>query len=304
MEATACTGLTGLFTFFDACVAGKHTAGLEGGTKSFVHKEESAGDTVTESACLTCHTAAVKVGCDIDFAFVTGNSKNLHDEAGVRSDGEVFVDVTTVDDDFAGTGSHTDSGDGTFTTTGGTNFISIFSHDLFLHGNFDGFLSDLGIFCAGVNFEFTELSAAQTTMRKHTPNSTFDNAGGIAFTQFLGSGFFQTAAIAGIGLIDFAFIFFAGEDSFFSVDDDNISTGIDVGSIGRFVFAAESVGNFDSETADGGFGSVKEEMFSFDFSDFCQICFHNFTFKNKVSNSPQNNLRHHKNSDMESIIYR
>ena len=160
----------------------------------------------------------------------------------------------------------------------------------------------MGMLCTCVNFEFTELSAAQTTVRKHTPNSTFDNAGGIAFTQFLGGGFFQTAAVTGIGLIDFAFIFFAGKDSFFGVDDDDESAGIDMGGVGRFVFAAESVGDFDSQATDGGFGSVKEEMLSFDFSDFSQICFHNLSLQIKFF-VHRRGLRYC-GSRTESIIYR
>ena len=98
LEALSCARLTGFLPFFFASVAGQHTAGLEDGLACFlIMFDESARDSVTDSAGLTGFSAAGDGGVDIDFSCETGHDEGLENETAESFRIEIFFKLFSVD---------------------------------------------------------------------------------------------------------------------------------------------------------------------------------------------------------------
>ncbi len=83
---------------------------------SFISCEERSCNTVTDSACLTCDTAADNVYDDVELACSVGYAERLVDDELQCFESEVIVNVTTVDSDLACTGIKSYASNGAFSS--------------------------------------------------------------------------------------------------------------------------------------------------------------------------------------------
>ena len=82
--------LTGFLTFLFTGIAGQHSAGFQIRTKGFVVFQQSAGNTVAQSTCLSGNTAADDVGNDVQTGGETRQREGLKDVSAGGFGGEIF----------------------------------------------------------------------------------------------------------------------------------------------------------------------------------------------------------------------
>ena len=102
---SATSGLeTVLLSLLHTRVAGQEAGGLQSGTVVRVCCEQGAGNTVTDSTCLTGDTAACNVRNDVELAVGAGYAEGLVDDELQGLETEVIIDGTAVDGDLAAAG--------------------------------------------------------------------------------------------------------------------------------------------------------------------------------------------------------
>ena len=109
---------TVLLSLLHTRVAGEQAGSLESSTILCVNIQESAGNTVTDCACLAGDTAAGNVCNDVKLAGSAGNAEGLVDDELQGLEAEVIIDGTAVDGDLAGAGVNTDTSDGLLSAAG------------------------------------------------------------------------------------------------------------------------------------------------------------------------------------------
>ena len=116
---SATSGLeTVLLSLLHTRVAGQEAGGLQSGTVVHIGGQQSAGNTVTDSAGLAGDTAACNVGDDVELTGSTGNAEGLVDDELQSLETEVIIDGTAVDGDLAGAGINADASDGLLSAAG------------------------------------------------------------------------------------------------------------------------------------------------------------------------------------------
>src|ERR1700722_832072 len=117
-------------------------------------------------------------------------------------------------------------------------------HVLAIHrSNVDrlGLLGLVRMFGPGVNAQITELHPAQWSPRNHPLDRLLDHPlGKTALEDRLCGAFLDAADEAGVIVIDLVVALAPGKHDMRRVDDDDVVTAIDVGRIGREVFAAQA----------------------------------------------------------------
>src|SRR6478672_3249165 len=104
-----------------------------------------------------------------------------------------------------------------------------------------GLLSLVRMLGTGVNAQVTELNPAQRTARNHALDGLLDYAlGKTTLEDRLCRAFLDAADEAGVIVINLVVALAPGEHDMRRVDDDDVVTAIDMGRIGREVFAAKA----------------------------------------------------------------
>ena len=116
LEALACFGTSRFLTFNNARVAGHEAFGTEGFLILGVDFNQCAGNGETESLGLAFVTAAVEVYTDVVFFNNVEGLEGLGDDVLENRRGEILVECTVVDSDFAVAFGNDNAGDGCFTT--------------------------------------------------------------------------------------------------------------------------------------------------------------------------------------------
>ena len=80
----------------------------------------------------------------------------------------------------------------------------------------------------------------------HSFNSQHHSFFWVLFHQFVVTDCFHAADPTRVMIVNFLNQFLTGENSFFSIDDDNVVTTVNVWSKNRFMFAAQQVSSFGS----------------------------------------------------------
>lgn len=127
---------------------------------------------------------------------------------------------------------------------------------------------------AGVDFQFGELSGAESGVGEHSFDRTLDDCRGTALSERFQGFLFETVRESGMPRINFLGFFLAGDFDFFGIDDDDEITRVNVGRELRLVFASQDVGDSGSQTAKGFAFGVYDEPFISDVAVFGEICLH------------------------------
>ena len=118
LEALAGAGLTGLFAFLHARVAGEAPGLLEDVVKRRVGEKEGAGEGVADGAGLSRRAAALGGGDDVVLLGGVREDERLDHEVAGRLAREERGEFAVVDEPFAGAWKEADAGDGGFPTAG------------------------------------------------------------------------------------------------------------------------------------------------------------------------------------------
>src|SRR6202043_132458 len=104
-----------------------------------------------------------------------------------------------------------------------------------------GLLGLVRMLGAGINAQIAELNAAKRPARNHALDGLLDHAlGETTLEDRLGGAFLDAADKAGVIVIDLILALAPGEHRMRRVDDDDMVAAIDMGRIGREVFAAKA----------------------------------------------------------------
>src|SRR6202165_3972910 len=104
-----------------------------------------------------------------------------------------------------------------------------------------GLLGLVRMLGAGVNAQIAELDTAKRPARNHALDGLLDHALGKTSLEYrLRGAFLDAADEAGVIVIDLVFALAPGEYRMRRVDDDDMVAAIDMGRIGREVFAAKA----------------------------------------------------------------
>ena len=105
--------------------------------------------------------------------------------------------------------------------------------------------------------------AADGILGQHALDSQLHSIVGALVHHDASLGFLQTADPAGYTVVGLLIQLVAGQDSFVSVDDDDIITAVNVGGEVDLVLAAQQVSHGDGGTAQGLTGSVDDVLLAF-----------------------------------------
>ena len=105
-----------LLTFFHSGVTGKESCLFKLAAKLRINIEQSAGDAVTDGACLTCEAAAINIYKNIKLAECIGELEGITNDHLEGLISEIIVDVPLIDCDNAGSGNEANSGNRLFTS--------------------------------------------------------------------------------------------------------------------------------------------------------------------------------------------
>jgi len=126
----------------------------------------------------------------------------------------------------------------------------------------------------GVDFQFGELSGAESGVGEHSLDRTLDDCRRATLSQGLQGFLLEAVRKTGMSRINFLGFFLAGDFDFFGIDDDYEITRVNVGSELRLILASQDVGDSGGETAEGFAFSVYNEPFIRNVAVFGEICLH------------------------------
>ena len=127
---------------------------------------------------------------------------------------------------------------------------------------------------AGVDFQFGELSGAESGVGEHSFDRTLYDCRRTALSERFQGFLFETVRKSGMPRINFLSFFLAGDFDFFGIDNDDEITRVNVGRELRLILASQDVGDSGSQTAKGLAFGVNDEPFISDVAVFGEICLH------------------------------
>src|SRR5437899_916040 len=96
---------------------------------------------------------------------------------------------------------------------------------------------------SGVNLQLRKLMIAQSGVRQHPANGTFENRFRTARAQSLQTFLFVTTGITGVAAVELLRLFLAGHFDLLGIDDNDEIAAVNVRSELRLVFATENIGD-------------------------------------------------------------
>lgn len=105
------------------------------------------------------------------------------------------------------------------------------------------------VFCACIDFQVAEKGRSEAVFGQHPFDCFFDEEGRFLSQVIGGGGIALTARIAGVAGVDLIGHLFPRETYFVCVDDDDVVTAVNVGSVAGFVLTAQDFGYLRSESA-------------------------------------------------------
>jgi len=127
---------------------------------------------------------------------------------------------------------------------------------------------------AGVDFQFRELSGAESGVGEHSFNCTLDDCRRTALSQRLQCFLLEAVREAGMSRIKLLCFFLACHFDLFGIDDDDEIPGVNVGSELRLGFASQDVSDSGGETAQGFAFGIYYKPFFRNVAVFGDICLH------------------------------
>ena len=106
------------------------------------------------------------------------------------------------------------------------------------------------MFVAAVNFEFAIDITSEAVVWDHAADSAFNEKGRTAVATGAESFRFVAPDIPGETHIGFLNFFFAPDADFVGIDHDNEISVVNMRGVGWFGFAAQEIGDFDSDMAE------------------------------------------------------
>src|SRR4028118_685526 len=101
----------------------------------------------------------------------------------------------------------------------------------------------MGMAVSGINFQLCEQLATERIFGQHSLNSLLNNPFWQTVLQFSKRFSFHPARTTGVTAIKLLSPFFASDNNFLGVDNDNKVTCIHVGSVGGFIFTPKNHSN-------------------------------------------------------------
>ena len=111
---------------------------------------------------------------------------------------------------------------------------------------------------AGVNFQFFQHGASKRAAWQHAFDCDFQHSARVFCLHFVEGSAFQVGDVAGVAVVNFVVAFFAGNAQFVGIDDDDVVAGVNVGGVFRFVFAAQTQGDFAGKASQGFVCSINQ----------------------------------------------
>ena len=100
------------------------------------------------------------------------------------------------------------------------------------------------MFGAGIDFEFLDHLVAQSAVREHAPDGSFQRSGGVLCQQVGKVDPAFASDVTGVVEVLLLKVLVASDSNLFSVNDNHEIAGIDVGGIDGLVLTHEEAGNF------------------------------------------------------------
>jgi hypothetical protein len=128
---------------------------------------------------------------------------------------------------------------------------------------------------ARIDAQVSELHAAERPAGNHALDGLLNHALGItAFEDRLRGALLDVTDIAGVLVVDFLFTLAPGQHRMRGVDDDDVVAAIDMGRVGREVFAAQPHGNEGGKPADHQTLGVDQDPLLRHLGGLCRKGFH------------------------------
>lgn len=201
---------------------------------------------------LTVHAATVGNGFDVELFLQACDLKWLENVALQGEGREDVFEGVVIDDDFSGSGSDPDAGNGLLATSGcGKCFAhGIISNEFELKSNGFGLLRFVRVFFTCIDFELLHLGGTQLGFGDHAFDGPLKYEFGTTLTDLRGSLDGLATDEAGVACIDFMALFASGEAGLVSIDDDDEVTGINVGREDCFILTAQENGGLHGDFSD------------------------------------------------------
>ena len=132
----------------------------------------------------------------------------------------------------------------------------------------------MSVLCAAEDSQTGQLSVSQLVLLEHALDGHGHGQFGLLFHQGLVLGLVQAAHPAGVTAVVLLLQLLAGQNSLVGVDDDDIITAVDIGSVGDFILAAQQISGGNSSLAQGLACCIQDIPFAFDGSLGSQCCGH------------------------------
>jgi len=174
LEAFARAGLAGFFTFLHPRIASKQAFAFQSASQIAIGLKECPRDGKTRRAGLAGNAAAAGINEKIVSVNHLRRLQWLKNYVLQRDAWEIIFEIAAVDVDLAAPRSHPNARNGSFSTTGGDEFLCL------SHKNELGELDRLRLLRAvrmgfsAVNFELSINRAAEPVVRNHSADRTLD----------------------------------------------------------------------------------------------------------------------------------
>lgn len=255
LEALAGTGATWLLTFLHAGVTRQQAVFTQLGAVGFVDLYKRTGNGQTNGADLTLNTATGRYDLDVVLVHGACDQKWLKSAVLKLNRRKVFLEGALVDHDASRSFGKPCMGNCCFATA--CSVIRCLTHiSLLVDVVNDGLLGRMRMFGTGIDLEFGHLGAAKAGVGHHALDGKFDEQLGTAGANLAGSFDLLSAEVAREAGVDLGILFVAGQNSLFSVDDDDVVTAINVRGENCFVLATQKVGSLNGYAAEHLIGGI------------------------------------------------
>ncbi len=253
LEARARTWLTWLFPFLHPWVTSEETERLDHLAMLWIHEGQGAGNRVADRNRLRLLAAAFDDDVEVKFIGKRDGEKRCKHVI-LKLDGrKIFLEAAAIDDDLASAFRHPDAGDGGFAAAGGAlrGGSGHLNRVGKLFNNVDGrCLGFVRVDLTCIDLELAKLSAAQASLRDHSPDSALDEKDWATLTDDAWGLDFLAADVAGETSVDLGGFLGASQRNLVGIDDDDEVTGINVGGESGLVLASQEACSLDGNLAE------------------------------------------------------
>ena len=127
----------------------------------------------------------------------------------------------------------------------------------------------MGMLCADIYVQLAEHLRAEAVLRQHTLNGMFNDAGREALEHLTGSRERRAALIAGVTEIGLVRQLLSRELYFFSIDNNDIITGVDMRRVNGLILTAKNLRDLRCKASDRLILGVYNIPLALNIGSFC-----------------------------------